>query len=252
VIVGAVAGFFLLTKLAAVEKVSPRAVGATLLLLAAPPVAFAGWFYLRNVLLFGDPLIANWGDMPGSTLKWWQQPGFHTASYYLSFGESFTHPYLSAFRSFWDSLYSTLWGDGGIAGRVHPAQRHAFWNYEFMSATYLLAVPATLLAAVGAVHCFGRAMRDTDAGRRAAFSFLLTLTYAVGFGLIYMSLRLPFFAQAKASYGLVVMAPLALFFADGMSWFDDLLAARGWTVVRAALYGWFVAFVASCYLSFAG
>jgi len=252
VIVAAVAAFFLVAKLVAVERVPIAGVGARLALLLAPPVLLAGWFYVRNAVLFGDPLIANWGDMPGPTLKWWQQPGFHTVSFYTTFGESLQHPYLSAFRSFWDSLYSTLWGDGGIAGRVNPAQRHPMWNYGFMSATYLLAIPATALSILGAARCLRRALRDPDGGRRAAFSFVLTLAYAIGFGLLYMSLRLPFFAQAKASYGLIAMAPLAVFFADGVRWLDDWLAHRRWRVPRAVVFGWLTAFLGSCFLSFLG
>jgi len=252
VIVAAVAGFFLLVKLVAVERVPPSGVAARLALLTAPPVLLAGWFYARNAWLFGDPLIANWGDMPGATLKWWQQPGFHTPAYYLGFGESLVHPYLSAFRSVWDSLYSTLWGDGGIAGRVNPAQRHPLWNYGFMSATYLLALPATILALMGAGRCLLRAFRGDDGGRRAAFAFVLTLAYAVVFGLVYMSLRLPYFAQAKASYGLVAMAPLAVFFADGLRWLDDWLAHRRFEITRAVLFGWLAAFVGACLLAFLG
>jgi hypothetical protein len=251
-IVGAVALFFIVCKLVAVERAAPARVLFLAAVFLAPPLLLAGWFYARNAILFGDPLIGNWGDMPGPTLKWWQQPGFHTAAFYLSFGEALTHPYLSAFRSFWDSLYSTLWGDGGIAGRVNPSQRHDFWNYGFMSATYLVAIPASLFAAAGAVRCVGRALRDPDPRRRAAFSFLATLAYAVLFGLLYMSLRLPFFAQAKATYGLIVMPPLALFFADGLAWCDEALARRDWLPARAVVYGWFAALAATCFLSFAG
>jgi hypothetical protein len=252
VIVGVVAVFFLSCKLLAVERAAPARVVAAIGLFAAPPVVLAGWFYARNVLLFGDPLIANWGDMPGPTLKWWQQPGFHTAAFYLHFGESFSHPYLSAFTSFWDSLYSTLWGDGGIAGRVNPTQRHGFWNYQFMSAGYLLAVPATLFAAAGAVRSACRALTDDDPRRRAAFSFITTLGYAILYGLLYMSLRLPYFAQAKATYGLVVMPVLSVFFADGLSWLDDALVRRGWHFARALVAGWFTAFAVTCFLAFAG
>jgi hypothetical protein len=251
-VVGAVAIFFIVCKLVAVERAAPARTVALLGLFAAPPLVLAGWFYARNVLLFGDPLIANWGDMPGAALKWWQQPGFHTAAFYLNFGESLTHPYLSAFRSFWDSLYSTLWGDGGIAGRVYPSQRHGFWNYDFMSAAYLVAVPASLFAAAGAARCVGRALRDEDPRRRAAFSFIVTLAYAVVFSLLYMSLRLPYFAQAKATYGLVVMPLLALFFAEGVAWLDETLEERGWLPACAVLYGWLALFAATCFLSFAG
>jgi len=252
VIVGAVGAFFLVCKLVAVEGAGPARLARLLAVLAVPPLVLAGWFYARNVVLFGDPLIANWGDMPGPTLKWWQQPGFHTAAFYLHFGESLTHPYLSAFRSFWDSLYSTLWGDGGIAGRVLPAQRHGFWNYGLMSATYLVAVPATIFAVAGAFRCVAGALRDPDPRRRAAFSFLVTFAYAVLFGLLYMSLRLPYFAQAKATYGLVVMPPLTLFFADGLAACDAALARRGHVAARAVLYGWLGLFAGACFFAFTG
>jgi hypothetical protein len=251
-LVGAVAIFFVVCKLVAVERAAPARIAACLGLFALPPLVLAGWFYARNALIFGDPLIANWGDMPGPTLKWWQQPGFHTPAFYLNFGESLNHPYLSAFRSFWDSFYSTLWGDGGIAGRVNPSQRHGFWNYEFMSAGYLVAIPASLFAAAGGVRCLVRAFSDADPGRRAAFSFLATLAYAVLFGLVYMSLRLPYFAQAKATYGLVIMLPLSLFFAEGLTWCDATLARRGWLPARAVVYGWLALFAATCFLAFAG
>jgi hypothetical protein len=174
----------------------------------------------------------------------------HTTAFYLNFGEALCHPYLSAFRSFWDSLYSTAWADGGIAGRVNPTQRHGFWDYGFMSAGYLVAVPASLFAGAGAVRCAARALRAGDPRRRAAFSFLATLAYAVLFGLMYMSLRLPYFGQAKASYGLVVMPTLVLFFAEGLTWLDAALAERGWLTARAIVYGWFSLFAATCLLSF--
>ena len=118
-------------------------------------------------------------------------------------------------------------------------------------AAYLVALPASLFAAAGAVRCVGRALRDEDPRRRAAFSFLTTLAYAVLFGLTYMSLRLPYFAQAKASYGLVVMPVLSLFFADGFAWLDDALARRGLHLPRAIAFGWFAVFAAVCFLAFA-
>src|SRR5262249_25521419 len=81
---------------------------------AVPPAAPAGWFYARNLRLYGTPLVGNW-NLPG--MRWWSQPGFHTASYYLGFGESLRLPVLAGFHSLADSLYSSFWGDGWIAGR---------------------------------------------------------------------------------------------------------------------------------------
>ena len=252
ILVTAVAGFFLFTKWLAVDRMElQRAVGR-LLLLGAVAFAFAGWFYVRNWIEYGDPLMANWGNMPGPKLAWWQQPGFHTLPYFTSFGESLRHPYLSAFHSFWDSVYSTLWGDGGIAGRVSPLDRPDAWNYTFMSLGYWVAVPATGLIAVGTVRCAAFAFGDPDPRRRAAFSFLLTLIYAVLFGLLALALRLPYFAQGKASYGLVVAAPLAVLFALGTDWVDRACRGPRLVALRALLFGWLAVFAAAMFLAFAG
>jgi hypothetical protein len=252
VAVAAVIMFFLGCKLVAIERVAPARGVQLLACVLLPPLAIAGWFYLRNALVFGDPLIANWGHLPGETQKWWQQPGFHTASYYLGFGESYRHPYLSGFHSYWDSLYTTLWGDGGIGGRVNPSQRHAFFRYDFVSAGYLIAIPATLFTFAGALRAVAVALTDADPRRRAVFSLVATLAYAVVFSLTYMSLRLPYFAQAKASYGLVVMPLLALFFADGFGRLDAALTRRGLISLRVVAFGWLAVFAAASVLAYTG
>lgn len=252
IVVTAVAGFFLFTKWLAVDRMElQRAVGR-LLVIGAAAFAIAGWFYIRNWIAYGDPLMANWGNMPGPTLAWWQQPGFHTLPYFTSFGESLRHPYLSAFHSFWDSIYSTLWGDGGIAGRVSPQDRPDVWNYIFMSLGFWVAVPATGLIAIGCVRAAAFAFSDADPRRRAAFSFLLTLIYAVLFGLLELALRLPYFAQGKASYGLVVTAPLAVLFALGADWLDRACRGPQLVALRALFFGWLAVFAAAMFLAFAG
>jgi hypothetical protein len=250
-LVSAVAGFFLLAKLFAVDRAAPRRALGLLGLVAVVGLAMAGWFYLRNWLHYGDPLMANWGDMPGPTLKWWQQPGFHTLAYYTGFGETLRHPYLSAFHSFWDSIYSTLWGDGGIGGRVSPIDRPSFWNYSFMSLGYLVALPATALIGVGIVGSLQIALRDPDPHRRAAFSFLLTLAYAVLFGLLYLSLGLPYFAQAKASYGLIAFTPLSVFFAMGAATCNGALGGSPHNLPRAVFHGWLGLFAVAMFFSYA-
>jgi len=120
-----------------------------------------------------------------------------------------------------------------------------------MSAAYWIALPASLLIGAGALRGVAAALRGPDPHRRAAFSFLATLAYAVLFGLLYLSLRLPFFAQAKATYGLVAMPLLALYFADGMARLDEAIRERGWLPARALLYGWLGLFAGSCFLGFA-
>ncbi len=211
-------------------------------------LALAGWFYARNWWVFGDPLAANWGDLPGRA--WWQQPGFHTAAYYTGFGEALVHPYLSGFHSFWDSVYSTFWGDGFVAGRARASDRHDFWSYDFMSMGYWAALPATALLALGGLEAVRSAWRDPSAARRAAFGLLCGSVWLVGLGFVYLTLRVPFFAQAKATYALVVLAPLAVFFALGAARAEAALAR--WTPLRAAFWGWLALLAGVLFLGFAG
>ena len=218
--------------------------------LFAPVVAIAGWFYLRNWLVFGDPLMANWGRMPGAGHTWWQQPGFHTAAYFARFGEALAHPYMSGFTSFWDSSYSTFWGDGFIAGRVYPADRHGFWSYDFMSIGYLAALPATALLIFGAWRGARLALRDPDPRRRAAWALLATAAWALCLAYLYLALRLAFFGQAKATYLLLLLTPFALWFALGFRALDQRLAGFVWA--RAVLHGWLAVFAGTLYLGFAG
>lgn len=247
-----VALFFLACKGLAVDGASARRVASRVGVAAGVMLAIAGAYYARNLLHFGTPILGNWGRMPGADHAWWQQPGFHTLAYYTSFGESLTHPYLAGFHSFWDGVYSTFWGDGAIAGRVFPADRHGLWSYDFMSAGFLLGLPATLLLGLGTWQALRSALSDPDPHRRAAFSFLLTACYAIGFSLAFLTLRLPFFAQAKGSYALCLVAPLALFFAMGAARIDDALEGQGLGPLRLAFAGLLTALLGCFFLGFAG
>jgi len=227
-----------------------RAVGASAALLGTA-LLVCGWFYARSWILLGDPVIGNW-SLPGEDQRWWQQPGFHTPAYYARFGEALVHPYLAGFHSFWDSLYSTFWGDGFIAGRTDPARRHDFWNYDFMSAGYLAALPATALCLLGAMRSLRLALADADPRRRLAHALLLLCVWSLALAFFALTLQLPFFAQAKAAYLLPATPALALWFALGTRTLDDALARRGWAAARAALAGWCVLCAGTFFLAFAG
>ena len=110
----------------AVERTgfAPAARGAALS--ASIALALAGWVYARNAILAGHPLVWSLDSDPGKS--WWQLPGFHTADYYLRFGDALRLPWFSSFYSYWDSLYTTLWGDGLLSGAAGPdpaPTRHA-------------------------------------------------------------------------------------------------------------------------------
>lgn len=245
-----VALFFLAWKLVFVERIAIGRTAGALGAFTGIFLAVAGWFYLRTWLEFGVPVMGNWA-LPGEGQVWWQQPGFHTPAYFLGFGEALVHPYLAGFHSFWDSVYSTFWGDGFIGGRGDPTQRHELWSYGFMSAGYWLAVPATVLMLGGAVRLATQMLGGGPPRQRLALGFLATSCWAVMLTFTALTLDLPYFAQAKAAYLLMLAGPLSLVFALGVREADAWLDGRGWTPARALLHGWLGTFAVTLLLSFA-
>ena len=211
----------------------------------------AGWYYARNWLHYGTPLLGNWQNLPSVDMVWWQQPGFHTPAWYAGFGEALRHPYLSGFHSFWDGVYSTFWGDGYIGGRADPTRPHGFWDYGFMSVGYWAALPATALLLLGVLRSVGLAVREASERRSLALGFLVTASWAVALAFFYLTLALPIFAQAKASYLLMLAAPLAICFALGGSWVDDWLAQPGRLALRVLFHAWLALYAGTLFLGFA-
>jgi hypothetical protein len=241
---------FLAWKLVLVERAAPARTAARLVAFAAVFLALAGWFYARSWLHYGVPVMGNWA-LPGEDQRWWQQPGFHTPAYYLRFGEALLHPYLAGFHSFWDSIYSTFWGDGFIAGRTDPYRRHDFWDYGFMSAGYWAALPATALLLAGLVLMVREALGAGASRRRLALAFLVTACWAVALAFVTLTFELPFFAQAKAAYFLMLTGPLALAFATAVAALDAALARRGWLAARIVLHGWLGLYAGTLFLAYA-
>ena len=155
------------------------------------------------------------------------------------------------FRSFWDALYSTFWGDGWVAAQPLVPMRHDQWNYDFMSVGYLLALPATALLFVGGARALREAFRGEDPRQRAAWWFLLTLIYLMGYALLSLTVELPYFGQARASYALALISPIAVLFALGADACDGALGRRGWHRARLAARAWLVACLVVLYLGFA-
>jgi hypothetical protein len=195
----------------------------------------AGWYYLRNLIYFGHPLVVNW-NLPG--MLWWQDPGFHTPGYYLSFGDVLRYPYFAGFRSFWGSLYATFWGDGMIGGHAFWVNRPPIWNYDFMSITYLWALPAGGVFMVGLFRNLQAVWKGPDGVSWGETAFLLLVLYGLGIFLWYSTLKVPIYSQAKAFYALSAMGPLTWIFASGLGTVRDWLKAPNLWPVRALLFGW--------------
>jgi hypothetical protein len=196
----------------------------------------AGWFYIRNWLLFGNPVVWNL-NMPGAA-TWWMQPGFHTVDYFTSFGEAMRYPFFAGFTSFWDGVYSTLWGDGLVGGMIRITTRHSAWNYEFMSLTYWMAFPATVLMFVGFFRTARDARREPNPRRRLALTMIVTLLFCMAYSLFFINFRLPFYAQAKAFYVLAALVPLSLVGASGLAWIPERLVDPRLVPIRAVYFGW--------------
>jgi len=199
-------------------------------------LVIAGWFYVRNWVLFGNPVVWNL-NVPGAP-TWWMQPGFHTASYFTHFGEAMRQPFFAGFASFWDGVYSTLWGDGLVGGMIRISTRHGGWNYDFMSLTYWMAFPATVLIAVGFLRTVRDARSETDPQTRLALTMIVTLLFCLSYSLFFINLRLPFYAQAKAFYVLAALVPLSLVAAVGLAWIPERLVDPRLEPIRAVYFGW--------------
>ena len=177
-------------------------------ILLAICLAVCGWHYLRIWAHFGTPLLGNWDIASG--FAWWQDPGYHMAGDYLRFGRSLIDPLFSGFAGLADGIYSTFWGDALCGGRTEMALRPP-WNYNLVVAGYLLATIPTILILIGAVAAIHRFVRNPTPD----WILLFVLSGSVALGLIFMTLRVPSYAQIKAFYGLSALVPLGLFAAIG-------------------------------------
>ncbi len=222
----------------AAQKRSLRGVAALSTMLATTAFVGGGW-YLRNYLHFGQWVIWN-VDLPGAT-TWWEHPGFHTAAYYLRFGEVLDHPFYAGFSSFWDGVYSTFWGDGLLAGMVGATTRHPYWNYELMTVGYWFVLPASLILGWGCVALLVRAFRAPTLHARIGASFVFVVIFAMMFSLVIVTFGVPYYAQAKAFYVLGAILPLSLAAGLGFAQLDERLAAlhtTGASGLRIVFHAW--------------
>jgi len=170
----------------------------------------SGWHYLRAWSNYGSPVVGPWETRSGFAL--WQDDGFRTIHYFLRFGESLARPGYSVLNGFADGVYSTLWGDalygGGGGVEFRPP-----WNYDLMAAGSLLALVPTLVIFVGVVVAVVRLVRQPS----AEWLVLIGLAGSFGAALVYMTLRVPWYSQVKATYGLLALLPFCAFGALGFT-----------------------------------
>lgn len=198
----------------------------------------AGWYSARNVIHFGNPFIGNWN--PASDNVWWQDPGYGTSAYYFRFGRSLTQPFHSCLYSYADGIYSTIWGDGMCAG-IADVRFRPPWHYDLMAVGFSLAWLPTVLIAIGLLTVLLRWVRRPT----ATWALVVGHGLLVGFAVFYMTLKLPYYAQAKGFYGLSAMAGLCAFGACGFN-----VVARWLGRYRIILWVVLLAWAINAYASF--
>jgi tetratricopeptide (TPR) repeat protein len=175
-------------------------------LLVAICFVVCGWQYARIWMRFGTPLVGNWDVISG--FSWWQDPGYRTPVDYVRFGRSLVYPFFSGFAGFADGIYSTLWGDALCGG----ASSLSFgWNRQALVAGYLWALIPTALIVIGAIVAIIRFVRKPSSELFLLLGFFAVLML----GLIFMTVKIPSYAQVKAFYALSAITPLCFFGALG-------------------------------------
>ncbi len=153
----------------------------------------AGWFFVRNSIVFGKPFIGGWD--PSRHIVWWQDPGYRLLRDYFAFGQSLQQPIFASFNGLPDGFYSTFWSDGYLSGNTSFWAKPP-WNYTpLAAATGLSVFPASLIIC-GIALSFWRSGKS----ERWPFTFLLVSICAFLAALFHLHASLPIYSTAKASY----------------------------------------------------
>lgn len=202
-----------------------------------PIAAIAGWFYVRNYMEVGKFLVGGWDQVIG--IDWWQHPGYHTADYFLRFGQTFQYPVYSAVASFWDGLYSAIWMDSNLSGMANVKAAPP-WNQTPMLAGAYFGILPTALIAGGTLTSlwilFTRKKDDFAAKDWAAL--LCTVTLAIfGAAIIYHALTVPFYSSTKPTYALGATPGMAVLAALGMTYLPRRLHIQQIALVGLGCWG---------------
>ncbi len=167
-----------------------------------------GWYFLRNFAYLGKPFVGNWDPAAGPA--WWQEPGYRTWSQITSFGTSLSRPIYGGIWSLWDGLYSSLWLDGFVSGRVLCAD-HFPWNLNWVLCGAWLGLVPMILLATSLVSCW---RKEFDRSRRAVLFCLAAIVIYVAATTEYF-VRVPIYTTANARFMLGLVPCLGVLVAVG-------------------------------------
>jgi hypothetical protein len=152
-----------------------------------------GWYFLRNMAAFGKPIVANWDPVVGVT--WWQEPGYRTWTQLTSFGTALSRPIYGGIWSLWDGLYSSLWIDSFVSGRIVNAPEFP-WNLNWTLAGAWLALTPTALLLASPATCW----RSEVSRSRNALLFALAAVAIYLAAIADFYLRVPIYSAAHARF----------------------------------------------------
>jgi 4-amino-4-deoxy-L-arabinose transferase-like glycosyltransferase len=227
-VLGAVFGLAVLAKATALLLLLPAALTlvwcasrarrrAAIASMLAAAALVAGWYFVRNWIATGKPLVLS-----SDNTAWWQQPGYRTPADFLRFGEALVRPVFAGMHGLWDALYSTLWLDGQLGSAIAHETRPP-WSYPTMLSTAWLSLLPAVAMLAGAVVV---AWRRQPAGLLALGCLALYLA-----AVAHQFLQLGIYSAGKATYTLGLVPCYALLAGAG---FDVLSGNR---FARAAIVG---------------
>ena len=179
-------------------------------------LAACGWHYLRIGQEFGNPLIGNWD--PALGFRWWQDPGYRTAADFrgalvLGLDRGLTSPWYGGFGGIAEGFYTTLWGDG-LAGGETEVRLGPPWNHGWMAAGFGLALVPLGALLLGAGLGLARLVRAPS----SEWWYLAAVAATVVTAWLWMVLKVPSYAQAKAFYAQPALPALVACFGLGAGW----------------------------------
>jgi hypothetical protein len=193
-------------------------------------ILVAGWYFVRNWIHYGKPLLLHTGDSV-SKFAWWQDPGYRIPEDLFSFGEALTFPVFSSLMGFWDGLYSTVWLDG-LRNVVKARGASPQWNHEFMLCVALLSIPMTIAGIVGAL----RALRKPSSGSGRVGLFSVACLGSFLAAMLFMFVTVPAYSAVKSSYALGLLPCFAVLMASGIGLIPRSAPSRA--VVSGYVFSW--------------
>lgn len=200
---------------AAARRGGARRAALSVAAIVVPLLVVCGWHYARVAARFGDPLVANWEPVAGRA--WWQDPGFRTPHDFLRLSGAILEPHFAPSDGLVAGLYSSLWADSFVAGVARLAAAPP-WLHDLLVLGPLLGVPLTIALVVGFFVTSRGALRRRD----PAAALAPALAAVAGLAALWMGVAVPHASMGKATYVMIVAAPLAVLAGEGL----DRLAGR--------------------------